>query len=116
LAYVWRSRGRREALVCLACALAALAVVVVPFLVLAPHGLWASVQRQGSRPLQIESLGSGVLLAAHQLGGLHLTMVTSHGSQNLSGTLPDALGAAQSVLLPLALLLVREREPAAARS
>jgi len=104
LAYVWRTRGRREALICLACAVAALAVVVVPFLVLAPHGLWTSVQRQGSRPLQIESLGSGALLAAHQLGGLHLKMVTSHGSQNLSGALPDALGTVESVLLPLALL------------
>jgi hypothetical protein len=104
VAYVWRSRGRREALVCLACAVAALAVVVVPFLVLAPHGLWASIARQGSRPLQIESLGSGILLAAHQVGGFHLTMVTSHGSQNLGGSLPDALGTAESVLLPLALL------------
>jgi hypothetical protein len=104
VAYVWRTRGRREALVCLACALAALAVVVVPFLVLAPDGVWNSIERQGSRPLQIESLGSGILLAAHQVGGLHLTMVTSHGSQNLAGSLPDALGTAESVLLPLALL------------
>jgi hypothetical protein len=104
VAYVWRSRGRREALVCLACAVAALAVVVMPFLVLSPHGLWTSVQRQGSRPLQIESLGSGFLLAAHQVGGLHLTMVSSHGSQNLAGSLPNALGVAESALLPLALL------------
>jgi hypothetical protein len=104
VAYVWRTRGRREALVCLACALAALAVVVVPFLVLAPGGVWNTIERQGSRPLQIESLGSGILLAAHQVGGLHLRMVTSHGSQNLAGSLPDALGTAESVLLPLALL------------
>jgi uncharacterized membrane protein len=106
VAYVWRSRGRREALVCLACAAMTLAVVVVPFLVVAPHGLWVSVERQVSRPLQIESLGSGFLLAAHQIGGLHLTMVTSHGSQNLAGSLPHALGVAQSVLLPLVLLYI----------
>jgi uncharacterized membrane protein len=106
VAYVWRSRGRREALVCLACAATTLAVVVVPFLVVAPHGLWVSVERQVSRPLQIESLGSGFLLAAHQIGGLHLTMVTSHGSQNLAGSLPHALGVAQSMLLPLVLLYI----------
>jgi hypothetical protein len=106
LAYVWRTRGRREALVCLGCALAVVAAIVVPFLVVSPHGLWSSIQRQGSRPLQIESLGAGILLAAHHLGGLDLTMVTSHGSQNLAGSLPDALGTAESVLLPLVLLAI----------
>jgi hypothetical protein len=99
LAYVWRTRGRREALVALGCAAAAVAVFVVPFLVLAPHGLWESVHRQAARPLQIESLGSGILLAAHQVGGLDLDVVTSHGSQNLAGVLPDALGAAQMAIL-----------------
>ncbi len=104
LAYVWRSRGRREALLCLACTAGAAAAIVVPFLVLAPHGLWDSIARQAGRPLQIESLGSAVLLAAHQVGGLSLTVVTSHGSQNLAGSLPDALAAAESVLLVVALL------------
>src|SRR5215470_15741924 len=33
--YVWRTRGRREALVCLATSVAVAVVVVVPFLVLA---------------------------------------------------------------------------------
>ena len=104
LAYVWRSRGRREALICLAWAAGVAAAVVVPFLVLAPDGLWSSIVRQAGRPLQIESLGSGVLLAAHQLGGLHLHVITSHGSQNLGGSLPDALALAESVLLVAALL------------
>jgi hypothetical protein len=104
LAYVWRSRGRREAATCLACATAGLALFVVPFLVLSPGGLWASIERQASRPLQIESLGSGVLLAAHQLGGLHLHVVTSHGSQNLAGALPHALAVAEGVLLALVVL------------
>jgi uncharacterized membrane protein len=103
-AYVWKTRGRREALICLACAAAAVAVFVVPFLILAPHGFWGSIHRQASRPLQIESLGAGILLAAHQLGGLHLHVVTSHGSQNLAGSLPHALAAAESVLLIAALL------------
>ena len=104
VAYVWKTRGRREALLCLACAVAAVAVFVVPFLIVAPHGFWGSIHRQVSRPLQIESLGAGLLLVAHQVGGLHLHVVTSHGSQNLGGSLPDALAAAESALLVVALL------------
>ena len=69
-----------------------------------PHGVWSSIHRQASRPLQIESLGSAVMLAAHQLGDLHLSMVTSHGSQNLAGSLPRTLGAVESVLLVATLL------------
>ena len=104
VAYVWRTRGRREALVCLACAAAVVAVFVVPFLAVAPHGVWSSIQRQASRPLQIESLGSAVLLAAHQLGSYQPTMITSHGSQNLAGSLPHHLGIVESVLVALTLL------------
>jgi Glycosyltransferase family 87 len=105
LVYVWRTRGRREALVSLGVAAVVVAVVVVPFLALAPHGVWESIVHQASRPLQIESLGSAVLLAAHDLGGLALTLDSSHGSQNLGGSLPDAVGAASSALLAAALLV-----------
>jgi hypothetical protein len=115
LAYVWRTRGRRDALICLGIAAAVVAVLVVPFLALAPHGLWDSVRRQASRPLQIESLGSGILLAAHQIGGLNLHVVTSHGSQNLAGSLPRGLGAVETVLLALSLLgiwILAARAPA----
>jgi hypothetical protein len=106
LVYVWRTRGRREALACLGVALAVVAVVVVPFLVLAPDGLRDSVVRQTTRPVQIESLASAVLLAAHQVGGLGITMESSHGSQNLVGSLPHVLGSASSVLLVAALLAI----------
>jgi hypothetical protein len=99
LAYVWRTRGPRQALLCLGIAACAVAAFVVPFLVLAPDGVWDSVRGQASRPLQIESLGSGILLAAHQFGGLELHVVTSHGGQNLGGALPDALALVQTVAL-----------------
>lgn len=114
-AYVWRTRGRREALLCLGWAALGVAVCVVPFLVLAPDGVWESVRRQASRPLQIESLGSGILLAAHQVGGLHLDVVTSHGSQNLAGSLPRGLGIVETALLVASLLgiwLLAARPPA----
>jgi uncharacterized membrane protein len=106
LAYVWRSRGRREALLALATGAAVAFACVLPFLALAPHGVWESVVRQTTRPLQIESLGSAILLAAHHAAGLGLTMDSSHGSQNLAGSLPDALGAVSSALLAVALLAI----------
>jgi hypothetical protein len=104
VAYVWRRRGRREALLCLGIAALAVALFFVPFLALAPDGVWDSIQRQASRPLQIESLGSAVLLAAHQLGGLDLDVVTSHGSQNLAGSLPRGLGVAETALAAVTLI------------
>jgi hypothetical protein len=106
LAYVWRRHGRREALLCLAAAAAIAAAVVVPFLALAPHGVWDSVVRQASRPLQIESLGSAALVMAHQFGGLGLAVVSSHGSQNMAGSRADAVGQIQSALLVIALLAI----------
>ena len=106
LVYVWRTRGRRDALICLGLAAAVVALVLVPFLALAPGGLWDSVVHQTTRPLQIESLASGLLLAAHQVGGLSITMESSHGSQNLAGSLPHALGTVSTVLLVVALLAI----------
>jgi uncharacterized membrane protein len=104
LVYVWRTRGRRDA-ICSALA-PVFAVVLVPFLALAPGGLWDSVVHQTTRPLQIESLASGLLLAAHQVGGFSITMESSHGSQNLAGSLPHALGTVSTVLLVVALLAI----------
>ena len=102
--YVWRTRGRREALLCLGTAVAVMAIVVVPFLAIAPHGVWESIERQTTRPLQIESLGSALLLAAHHTWGLALTMVSSHGSQNLVGSAPKTAGAISTALLLVSLL------------
>jgi Glycosyltransferase family 87 len=102
--YVWRTRGRREALLCLGAAVAVVAIVVVPFLAIAPHGVWESIDRQTTRPLQIESLGSALLLAAHHTWGLALTMVSSHGSQNLVGSAPKTAGAISTALLLVSLL------------
>ncbi len=113
--YVWRTRGPREALLCLGAAVAVAVVVVVPFLALAPHGVWESVVLQTTRPLQIESLGSALLIAAHHTWGLALTMVSSHGSQNLVGSAPHAAGTTSTVVLLVALLgiwLAAARGPA----
>jgi hypothetical protein len=93
----------------------ATALVLLPFLVLSPGGVWDSVTRQASRPLQIESLGSAFLLAAHHAFGLDITMDSSHGSQNLAGTLPDVLAILQAlvqVAVLVAIWVVFARGPA----
>lgn len=106
VAYAWKREGRREALRCAGVCTAAAALVFLPFFVLAPGGVWDSITRQGSRPLQIESFGSSLLLAAHHAFGLDITMRSSHGSQNLDGALPDALAVAQSALQALVLIAI----------
>lgn len=102
LAHVWRNRGRREAIVCGGIFAAVIAAIYLPFVVVSPGGVWDSFWVQAGRPLQIESLGAGLLLAAHQAFGLDLTMESSHGSQNLAGGLADTL----AVLTTLAQIAV----------
>lgn len=104
LVYVWRRHSRREALLGGAGFLAVALACFTPFLVLSPHGVWTSLVGQASRPLQIESLGAALLLTAHQVGGLALTMGVSHGSNNLVGSVPHTLALGQAVLQPLALV------------
>jgi hypothetical protein len=106
IAYAWRREGRREGLRCAAVLAGTTALVFLPFVILSPGGVWDSLTRQASRPLQIESLGSSLLLAAHHAFGLDITMRSSHGSQNLEGALPDVLAVAQSVLQALVLVAI----------
>jgi uncharacterized membrane protein len=106
LVYVWRRAGRREAAFAAAALAGAIAVLCVPFLVLAPHEFPRSIAGQTGRPLQIESLGAALLLAAHHVFGLSVTMRSGHGSQNLAGHTADAFALVQGVLQPLAILLV----------
>ncbi len=101
---VWRVRGRREAGVCLAIAGAVLAVVTLPFAVAAPHGVWESLTGQAGRPLQIESLGASFLLVAHTVAGLGVTVLFSHGSDNLGGHPASVLASAQTVIGAVALV------------
>jgi hypothetical protein len=78
----------------------------LPFLVLSPGGVWRSISVQASRPLQIESLGASLLLAAHQAFGVSLTMKSGHGSQNLAGAAAGTLAALQTVAEVGALLAI----------
>ena len=104
--WIWRRRGRGAALVSAGVFAAVIALVFLPFAVLGPDGLAASLGRQLSRPLQIESLGASVLVTLHHLVGLDVRMAPGHGSQNVAGTLGDAVGAATTAVELAVLLLV----------
>ena len=106
IVFLWRRRGAREAAIGLGVFAAVLALVIAPFAAVAPEGLLDALGRQLGRPLQIESLGASLLLAGKQLGLYEPTVVSTHGSQNLAGGLPDALATAQTVLQAVVLLAV----------
>jgi len=78
LALVWSIRRGRgwSALV----GGAVLVAVFLPFVILSPHGVWASLSGQASRPLQIESLGASLFTTFD-----NPRVISSHGSQNVAG-------------------------------
>jgi hypothetical protein len=86
LSWSWRRGARGAPLV----GLAVTAAVVLPFAILAPHGLWSSLERQASRPLQVESLAAALVST---FGSPHV--VSGSGSQNIAGhaSLGSALAA-----------------------
>jgi hypothetical protein len=96
--WVWRRRGRRYALGCLGLFAGVVVACYVPFLVVGADGVAASLGRQLSRPLQLESLGAAVVLSLHSLVGLDVEMHASHGSQNVGGALGDVIGVVQTLV------------------
>jgi hypothetical protein len=106
LVYVGRRRGGRQALTGLGIFALVLGLVLVPFAILSPDGLAHAFGRQTGRPLQVESIGSALLLALHQVGSYEPTVVSSFGSQNLTGGLPDALATVLTVLQVLTVICV----------
>ncbi len=108
LALVWSiRRGRGWAALVGA---AVLAVAFLPFVVVAPHGLWTSLRGQASRPLQVESLGAALFMSFG-----HPTVISSHGSQNVAGHdgVAAVFGVAQIVVL-VGLWVAFARGPATA--
>ncbi|HJU37141.1 MAG TPA: glycosyltransferase 87 family protein [Gaiellaceae bacterium] len=85
VAHLWRRRGRAGALAVVAAFVVAAAACFLPFAVLGADGLRAMFADQLNRPLQVESLGAAVLMAAQHLGMSPLATVSSHGAQGLSG-------------------------------
>ena len=102
----WRRGGRRELGSVLGLVVAPVIVAYLPFLVAAPDGVLDSIGRQVGRPLQIESLGAGMLLAVHHSVGTSLGWASSSGSQNLTGTGADTLAVLQGIAQVAAVVLV----------
>jgi Glycosyltransferase family 87 len=117
---VWLARtyGRRAALRYLTVGVAVAAVWFIPFVVLAPDGVGYPFHQEFARPLQIESLGSSLLIVIHDLFGTSIHVIDTYGSQNVAGdfvgiasVLTTVVGAV--VLVTLFVLFVRgpcERE------
>lgn len=103
---VWSHRRGRG--VAALAGVATAAAFFVPFAALAPHGLWESLRGEAARPLQVESLGAAFLTTFG-----HPHVITSHGSQNLSGEGAVAtIEAAATIVLLAALWVAFARGPA----
>ena len=81
-------------------------VLYLPFLVVGPDGVLDSFGRQLGRPLQIESLGAGALLALHHVAGVSLEWSSSAGSQNLDGAAAGTLAVLLAIAQVAAVALV----------
>jgi Glycosyltransferase family 87 len=101
---LWRRQGTRAVAKAVALSAAVVAAIVVPFLIIAPHGVSWALHRQFNRPLQVESLGAVFFAAAHQIAGVHLHVVKSAGSDNLIGSGPHLLATLSGVITVLAIL------------
>ena len=118
LLFIRERSGTRAAWIAGAVFAGTLTAVALPFALLSPGGFGFSLSVAIRRPLQIESLGSSFLLAAHQLGTYDPGVNSHYDSQNLDGALPHGVAAATLLLEALALLAVWAwfaRRPAADR-
>lgn len=103
LIWIVRTQDRRAAVRWLALTTLSCAAFFIPFAALSPGGLGHSFGLQINRPLQLESLGSQILVAVHTLGGLSAVVQNSYGSQNLVAPGATAMAGASAVLQILAL-------------
>lgn len=115
IVFVWRRHGRAGAAIFSALVVATAAAIFAPFALLAPSGLVHAFAFQLQRPLQIESLGAAVLVAARHMGLIGpLVGSYDHNSSNFVGALPHAAGVVSLVcevsLLGLALVWFARRD------
>ncbi len=119
LVWLWREHGPRVAARAVAAFAAAAGVLVGPWLVLSPGGVWDSLHSQVGRGLHTESLGASVLMAADRLGVYDATVVSTAPavSRDLAGGLAHGIAAGTSALavaaavLPALVLLRRRGSP-----
>jgi hypothetical protein len=98
------ARRVRERTASAAAFVIALALLVLPFFALSPGGVGFSLKTQLERHLQIESLGSSILLVLSKLG-LHHVGYVPRSSIDVGGSLAATVGAVSTVLAVLLVLL-----------
>jgi uncharacterized membrane protein len=101
LTYVARDRTRHEARQAFLAGAAVVVAVFLPFAVVAPGGLRASLQQQATRGLQAESLGGSILGVLHRIGASSYHVVVSHSPFSF-----DVAGPGAGVLATVLSLLV----------
>jgi hypothetical protein len=104
LTYVAREREPHEARRAFGVGAAVVAAVFLPFAIVAPGGLRASIQQQLTRGLQVESLGGSILGVLHRLGVSSYRGVVSHSpfSFDVSGPGAGVLATALSLFVLVA--------------
>jgi uncharacterized membrane protein len=97
VAWVWRHRGREPALRWLALVVGLTAVIFAPFAAISPGGFAHAFGVQLGRPLQLESLGAALLIAAHHVADVRLVLHSDHGSQNIETGAAGVLAVLTSI-------------------
>jgi len=107
---LWR-RGRWKAVAAgVGAAAAVLGAAVVPFAIVAPHGLTWALNREAVRPLEVESVAAGFFAVAHSLAGVHLHIVLSGGgSHGIAGPAARAVSTGLEVAMVAVLAAVYVR-------
>jgi hypothetical protein len=101
LAWLLASRKVRDAAVVGGVAALVALGAHVPFLLLAPEGVWWAYAYQGDRGLQLETVASSMLLVARLLGLMRADVVESHAASDIDSTLSMAVAGALRVVMPL---------------
>jgi len=78
----------------------------LPWLIIAPRGIWHIFAYHLDRPLQIESVLGTPLFIAHGLGHLWIDIATDYGSQSIAASGATTMVRLSSPLTLLALLIV----------
>jgi hypothetical protein len=82
------------------------AVVVVPLIITAPHGMWGTISYHLDRPLQLEATGSAYLMSLRIMAGATLAVESSFGSQGLAGDNPQYVATISTIVLVALIALI----------
>jgi hypothetical protein len=105
---VWRGRPLRAGPIVAFVVTAG--ILFLPFFAIAPGGVGFSFKTQIERHLQIETLGSSLLLAGSKLGIHHVDWIAGKpGSIDLGGAVPDVVATLSSLLALVLVALVAVR-------